>query len=977
MSICAEPTQTSKSKSVNSDTVKKSSGSRQTFQFADNRPETLAQQELQTLSDESSQVMQLKVFQDMANKSLQPSKTSTSHAGKSGGIAAAMGQQYGVDTSPLKFTHNSSFPSTVNAAATIQGSDIHFAPGQDNTETIKHEVGHYIDNTLNGVPAGNTVVNGRTVDTTRESFADQMAGALLQRTVARDGLGINPEERVSNYSQETTIQRVKAQDDKVEYCGHDAKNLEATEAIKVKTKWDKTHFVKMTNGSLYNNGSMDNQGPIIKRGEELVVDPQSKIFSRRSGNMEKEANQKAAAAKKESDILWYKVLIYNGESVSDKDYYIREETISVGNAGSVGNADSNVEVSDYLDYEETRATHQFGGDRGGNDFWGTFASIGVTGDFGDRHVGLDSDMSSEFFTTDLSGEKAAKLNDYRSDLFEGANVATGILAFHAAMADFKGAGSKYEKSKAVVDAVAALGTITHGGAKFTKGIALTQGKDSTLWTKVGDVGAAAADVTGAIAGILSTIDKFKELKNNWNEDDGFEKFERLLELASTSVGTVQSGMNAAKDIIKIGSEVGSTSFGNLTAAGAGADIVNLTKASAIAGIIIGTINFAQGAIGLYQAANKKKSFRQEANILEEHINTALSKIDQTFEKVRNETLNETDKKLLELLTSKKEELQSLNSEMALLVSAHSQIQSTKMGSSKFKMATGAMGVASGALLLSGVGAPIAVGLGVVSGILSMGNAVLDWRSEKHADRLTVAAQRMNNDGKIVSSENNEPKNFFEMRDRVTNFYYDNLDQVIMKDKGTVKNKGISNSEFTDIKRFVWTEKKKKVPSGNEKTLASIDSLNCGCLSEKDKRDNWIEAKKPAKKRRINSDFYKEKPKGSEWVAFKMSADASKSKKAHVANAELVAETLYRLGAGSYSAKEGKFIPCELKIGNDNGKNLNDAIAKTSVSLLAAAGISEKRWKSWLDAVEKAKKDKKGSADFVEKMMKDKIAAYIA
>ena len=101
------------------------------------------------------------------------------------------------------------------------------------------------------------------------------------------------------------------------------------------------------------------------------------------------------------------------------------------------------------------------------------------------------------------------------------------------------------------------------------------------------------------------------------------------------------------------------------------------------------------------------------------------------------------------------------------------------------------------------------------------------------------------------------------------------------------------------------------------------------------------------------------------------------KKPHVANAELIAETLYKLGVRSYSAKEGKFITCPLIIDDDNGKTLNNAIAKTSVSLLAAAGISETRWKSWLEAAEKANIDNNGSADFVEKMMKDKIVAYIA
>ncbi|HAS47017.1 MAG TPA: hypothetical protein DCS93_41420 [Microscillaceae bacterium] len=99
-------------------------------------------------------------------------------------IATTMGEQHGVDTSPLKATHNSSFPQTVNAAATIQGNKIDFAPGEDTTTNMKHEVAHYIDNTKNGTPQGDKVVNGQKIDTTREKVVDKMAEGTLQRKLA-------------------------------------------------------------------------------------------------------------------------------------------------------------------------------------------------------------------------------------------------------------------------------------------------------------------------------------------------------------------------------------------------------------------------------------------------------------------------------------------------------------------------------------------------------------------------------------------------------------------------------------------------------------------------------------------------------------------------------------------------------------------------------------------------------------------------
>jgi hypothetical protein len=109
-------------------------------------------------------------------------------------IATTMGEQHGVDTSGLVATHNSSFPGKLNAEATIQGSSIHFRPGKDTDHNIRHEVAHAIDNTLNGAPKGDQVVNGQKVDTTREKVVDRMAkGSIIQPSPKKaDMLGMSP-----------------------------------------------------------------------------------------------------------------------------------------------------------------------------------------------------------------------------------------------------------------------------------------------------------------------------------------------------------------------------------------------------------------------------------------------------------------------------------------------------------------------------------------------------------------------------------------------------------------------------------------------------------------------------------------------------------------------------------------------------------------------------------------------------------------
>lgn len=107
---------------------------------------------------------------------------------KSSEIAQTLGQQHGVDTSPLQFKHNSSFPDTVNAEATIQGNKIDFASGKDTEANIKHEVGHYIVNTQRGTPPkADAQVNGQAVNTTDEVAADKIMNTPLQRKADETG----------------------------------------------------------------------------------------------------------------------------------------------------------------------------------------------------------------------------------------------------------------------------------------------------------------------------------------------------------------------------------------------------------------------------------------------------------------------------------------------------------------------------------------------------------------------------------------------------------------------------------------------------------------------------------------------------------------------------------------------------------------------------------------------------------------------
>ncbi len=181
-----------------------------TATLADHRPQTVHQRQLLTGIRQSSQVLQAKAMSEGINNSPRAQKDASLLASMQAHveakaapvqrmaakgsprfrqIAAEMGTTYGVDTSGLKATHHSTFPARLKAEATIQGRNIHFAPGKDTDHNMRHEVAHAIDNTLNGTPKGDQVVNGQMVDTTREHVVHGMISdsrSAIQRNASSD-----------------------------------------------------------------------------------------------------------------------------------------------------------------------------------------------------------------------------------------------------------------------------------------------------------------------------------------------------------------------------------------------------------------------------------------------------------------------------------------------------------------------------------------------------------------------------------------------------------------------------------------------------------------------------------------------------------------------------------------------------------------------------------------------------------------------
>ncbi len=162
MNTYADKIQKNKRQSVAAETSQMQSGGESTFQFADNRPEAVAQRKLQELANNRSQTSQLNAFQDIANNSSQ-----AKHAAQLQAMADNYSAQHklpipkkenntrlpdnlmsgiedlsGYSVDDIKVYYNSDKPAQLQAHAYAQGTDIHIASGQE--KHLPHEAWHVI-----------------------------------------------------------------------------------------------------------------------------------------------------------------------------------------------------------------------------------------------------------------------------------------------------------------------------------------------------------------------------------------------------------------------------------------------------------------------------------------------------------------------------------------------------------------------------------------------------------------------------------------------------------------------------------------------------------------------------------------------------------------------------------------------------------------------------------------------------------------
>jgi hypothetical protein len=141
----AENEQENKSESFANEPTQSEGTTEATFQFVDNRPESIQTQQLQELANNSAQVSgiaQLQAMADSFTTQKQPIQRKENKTGLPDNLKTGMENLSGMSLDDVKVHRNSDKPAQLQAHAFAQGTDIHLASGQE--KHLPHEAWHVV-----------------------------------------------------------------------------------------------------------------------------------------------------------------------------------------------------------------------------------------------------------------------------------------------------------------------------------------------------------------------------------------------------------------------------------------------------------------------------------------------------------------------------------------------------------------------------------------------------------------------------------------------------------------------------------------------------------------------------------------------------------------------------------------------------------------------------------------------------------------
>lgn len=525
---------------------------------------------------------------------------------------------------------------------------------------------------------------------------------------------------------------------------------------------------------------------------------------------------------------------------------------------------------------------------------------------------------------------------------------------------------KKQKAESVKGAAESLGGMAQGGTKLAKGIGIENiGDERALkeikkissdtessnynpakaaqadkeiksmlpWKQVGDSGGAVASSLSMVAGLITFVQGCQKLKEAHTAGN-FELFQagldRVNEFAKMGQAGVKTGLNITKAV---------------TAGTAKTAISGMATASGITGIVIGGIDFTRGLITTISELSRQRNLKGSISLLKQQMDQLPAEVLEVQESIKANGPNMTQEELeklekdLERWQTTIQELRKFDSTMQ----AMRKIQNQRMEEGVFKMAAGGAAVISGALLLSGVGAPIAIGVAAIGSIIALGKVGLGWRRNAASNRLTTTALRLTDDGQPKATPDPKAADYRTMEKRIYKCYYTHLPEVMLEKTPP----GLTDDQFLDIKRFAWSEKEDRIKSKETISFNKAEDIPRGDSDQV--RNKWLVLNDATGKT-----IKKEAPTGFSKAGLRLTASAHKSKAAMEANKNEVITAIYDLGTGSWDKMEGKFVDAPIVPEGADPETIQQyAKTLTSKALLSAAGIDAKRWQMWLAQSTKA------------------------
>jgi hypothetical protein len=187
MNTHADKTQENKSQSVANTVYQKKSGGEATFQFVDNRPEAIAQRNLQEMANNNPRAKKAAQLQAMADnysaRQQHPIQKKENNTGLPDNLKTGMESLSGMSLDDVKVHRNSDKPAQLQAHAYAKGTDIHLGSGQE--KHLPHEAWHVVQQKQGRVKPtmqmkGKVNVND---DSGLEKEADVMGSKALQMQI--------------------------------------------------------------------------------------------------------------------------------------------------------------------------------------------------------------------------------------------------------------------------------------------------------------------------------------------------------------------------------------------------------------------------------------------------------------------------------------------------------------------------------------------------------------------------------------------------------------------------------------------------------------------------------------------------------------------------------------------------------------------------------------------------------------------------